>query len=47
MSLESVFAALGGWLVLKETMTGWELTGCAMVFAGVILSQLSPAGEKS
>lgn len=47
MSLESVFAALGGWLVLKETMTGWELTGCALVFAAVILSQLSPTGEKS
>ena len=47
MSLESVIAALGGWLVLKETMTRWELTGCALVFAAVILSQLSPAGEKS
>ena len=46
MSLESVFAALGGWLVLGETMTRWELTGCALVFAAVILSQLSPAGEK-
>lgn len=40
MSLESVFAALGGWLVLKEVMTGWELTGCAMVFCAVIISQL-------
>ena len=39
MSLESVFAALGGWLILHETMTVWELTGCAMVFAAVILSQ--------
>lgn len=39
MSLESVFAALGGWLILKETMTIWELTGCALVFAAVILSQ--------
>ena len=46
MSLESVFAALGGWLVLGETMTRWELTGCALVFAAVILSQLSPAGDK-
>ena len=46
MSLESVFAALGGWLVLNETMTLWELTGCALVFAAVILSQLSPAGDK-
>lgn len=40
MSLESVFAALGGWLILNETMTGVELTGCGLVFAAVILSQL-------
>lgn len=40
MSLESVFAALGGWLILKETMTGVELVGCGLVFAAVILSQL-------
>ena len=43
MSLESVFAALGGWLILRETMTPWELLGCGLVFAGVVLSQL-PAG---
>lgn len=40
MSLESVFAALGGWWLLKERMTATELLGCAMVFAAVILSQL-------
>ncbi len=40
MSLESVFAALGGWWLLQETMTVWELTGCGLVFAAVILSQL-------
>lgn len=40
MSLESVFAALGGWLILKETMTAWELLGCGLVFAAVIISQL-------
>lgn len=40
MSLESVFAALFGWLLLHETMTPTELTGCALVFSGVILSQL-------
>lgn len=40
MSLESVFAALCGWLLLKETMSGAELTGCVLVFAAVILSQL-------
>lgn len=46
MSLESVFAALGGWLILHDTMSGRELCGCALVFAGVILSQL-PLGKES
>ena len=40
MSLESVIAALCGWLILKETMTGFELLGCGLVFAAVIISQL-------
>lgn len=40
MSLESVFAALGGWLILHNTMTPRELCGCGLVFAGVIISQL-------
>ena len=49
MSLESVFAVLFGALLLQETMTGWEITGCVLVFAAVILSQLpvpSPKGGK-
>ena len=40
MSLESVIAALCGWALLKERMTILELTGCALVFIAVILSQL-------
>jgi len=40
MSLESVFAVLFGWLLLNEQMTSAELTGCALVFGAVILSQL-------
>lgn len=40
MSLESVVAALCGWLILKETMTGTELIGCCLVFAAVVISQL-------
>ena len=40
MSLESVFALLGGWLILRETMTSWETLGCCLVFCAVILSQL-------
>lgn len=40
MSLESVYAVLFGWLLLNETMTVWETTGCVLVFAAVILSQI-------
>ena len=40
MSLESVFAALGGWLILAEALTPVELAGCALVFAAVMLAQV-------
>ena len=40
MSLESVFAALFGSLILAETMTLWEVCGCILMFAAVILSQI-------
>lgn len=40
MSLESVFAALGGWLILSEALTPLELLGCALVFAAVMLAQV-------
>lgn len=40
MSLESVFAALSGWLFLKQGMQGRELLGCVLVFAAVILAQV-------
>lgn len=45
MSMESVFAVLFGWLLLKETMTLPEILGCALMFTAVILSQL-PIGKK-
>ena len=40
MSLESVFAALGGWLILAEALTPVELLGCALVFVAVMLAQV-------
>ncbi len=45
MSLESVFAALFGWLLLHETMTRAEELGCVLVFAAVIISQLPEKKE--
>lgn len=45
MSLESVFAALFGWLLLHETMTRAEELGCLLVFAAVVISQLPEKKE--
>ncbi|MFO7749054.1 MAG: DMT family transporter [Desulfobacteraceae bacterium] len=42
LSLESVFAALGGWLILGEILSGRALAGCALMMAGMLLSQLYP-----
>lgn len=40
MSLESVFAVLFGWLLLNERLTKNEISGCVLMFAAVILSQI-------
>ena len=45
MSLESVFAALSGWVILHEKLSGTELLGCAIIFIAVIIAQL-PVKEK-
>lgn len=40
MSLESVFSALAGWVILKQHLSTKELLGCLLVFLAVILAQL-------
>ncbi|MGI6177886.1 MAG: DMT family transporter [Eubacterium sp.] len=45
MSLESVFAVLTGAVILHERMTVYEILGCIIIFAAVILAQL-PAKQK-
>ena len=41
LSLESVFAALGGWLLLGEVLPARGIVGCALMLAGMLVSQLS------
>lgn len=45
MSLEAVFAALGGWILLGESLSPRGLAGCALMLGGVILSQTGPGAE--
>ncbi len=51
MSLEAVFGAVGGWLVLREILSGRQILGCVLMLAGGLVTQLwqprlrSPASE--
>ncbi len=40
MCLESVFSAVGGWLILGETLTARELVGCGLMFFAIVFSQI-------
>ena len=40
LSMEAVFAAIGGWWLLEEGFTPRALVGCALMLAGIIVSQL-------
>lgn len=39
LSLESVFAVLSGWILLRETLTIVQVAGCVLIFSAVLLSQ--------
>jgi drug/metabolite transporter (DMT)-like permease len=45
MSLESVFGALAGWLLAGHAMGGYEILGCVLMFAAIVLAQL-PASKR-
>lgn len=45
MCLESVVAALAGWVILGQNLSTRELLGCALMFAAIVLAQL-PMPEK-
>ena len=46
MSLESVISVLSGWIILGDALSVREITGCFLVFAGVILAQLPAPRRK-
>ena len=46
MSLESVFAVRFGMMILGESMNGWEIIGCVLLFIAVILSQIPIKSKK-
>ncbi|MCX6244035.1 MAG: DMT family transporter [Bacteroidetes bacterium] len=40
LSLEAVFAALGGWIILHETLSTRSFFGCFLMLAGMIVVQI-------
>lgn len=44
MCLESVFAAIGGWILLNQTLSGREILGCALMLSASVIALL-PSGK--
>lgn len=41
LCLEGVFGAIGGWLILGQTLSTKEFFGCAIIFIAIIISQIN------
>jgi drug/metabolite transporter (DMT)-like permease len=46
LSLESVFAVVGGWLLLEEGLSLRGFIGCGLMLTGMLLSQFHLTGER-
>ena len=42
LSMESVFAAIAGWILLNQVLDTQKILGCLAIFVGVIIVQLVP-----
>ena len=42
LSMESVFAAIAGWILLSQILDTQKILGCLAIFVGVIIVQLVP-----
>jgi len=47
MSLESVFAAIAGAVLLGDRLSGRGVAGCVLILAGVLLVQLAPLWRRT
>ena len=45
-SLEGVFAALAGWIILNQILNLDNIIGCFLILFAVILSQIAPSAVK-
>ena len=45
MSTEAIFAAVAGWIILGETMSGIQMLGCALLLSGALMAQVRGTGK--
>ena len=45
MSTEAIFAAVAGWIILGETMSGVQMMGCALLLGGALMAQVRGTGK--
>ena len=43
LSLESVFAAVSGWLLLNQNLSWLAISGCTLIFVAIIIADVLPA----
>lgn len=46
LSLESCISVLAGWVLLNQSLSARELTGCAVMFGAILIAQLPSKKEK-
>ncbi len=47
LSTESVFGALGGWLILHETMSSRQILGAVLIMGAVLITQIKRTSHKN
>ena len=47
LSMEAVFAALAGWILINQTLDMIKILGCIAIFSGVLIVQLVPIMRKN
>lgn len=45
LSMESLFAVMGGWMLLSEHLSSRGMIGCVLMLAGMIISQIRQSKE--
>tara|TARA_B100000029_G_scaffold505947_1_gene587751 strand:- start:151 stop:1053 length:903 start_codon:yes stop_codon:yes gene_type:complete len=47
LSMEAVFAAIAGWIIIDQSMSFIKIIGCILIFSGIIIAQVFPLLTKN